>query len=108
MSRRKATPEIGPGEITQAELVRFRRLKARQKLLDADVSELSRSIIDRLRRHASVERGKWVPHHKPQYARHFSLEVVAAAIGPEAARAIYDTIEPTVRWSLSVDPDESP
>lgn len=102
----KPAPEEPP-EITQAELARFRTLKARQKLLDNDVAELTRSLIDRVKRRATVERGKWLPQVNRQEARHFSLEVVAATIGTEEARAILATITPTVRESLSLIPDES-
>jgi hypothetical protein len=82
-------------------------MKARQKLLDADVSELTRSLIDRVKRRATVEPGKWLPQVSRQEARHFSLEVVEAAVGPVLAKAILLTIEPTVREALSLIPDES-
>jgi hypothetical protein len=91
----------------QDELAKWRRMKARQKLLDADVSELTRSLIDRVKRRATVEPGRWLPMVGRQEARHFSLEVVEAAVGVEAARAILAGIEPTVRESLSLIPDES-
>lgn len=98
-----APPEPDPEpEITQAELVRYRRLKARQKLLDADVSELTRSLIDRVKRRASVERGKWIVGVYPQESRQFSKEIVAEAFGEKAMLEVFATIKPTVRETLTL------
>lgn len=94
-------------EITQDELVRYRRMSARLKLLENDVSELRRSLIDRVKRRASVEPGKWLPQVSRQESRHFSAEVVEAAVGTEAMRAMLAAIKPTVREGLVIIPDES-
>ena len=102
-------PEAPPErhDITQEELIRYRRMSARLKLLENDVSELRRSLIDRVKRRASVEPGKWLPQVSRQESRHFSAEVVEAALGAEAMRAMLAAIKPTVREGLVIIPDET-
>lgn len=106
----KPTPKPKPApepEIIQEELVKWRRLKARQKLLDNDVAELTRSLIDRVKMRASVEPGRWIPQVGRMESRHFSAEIVEEAFGTEAMREVLATIKPTVRETLSLIPDES-
>jgi len=104
---RPPEPEPEPdGPITQAELVEYRRLRKRLEVLEEDVSDRRQSLVDRLRRGAAVESGRWIPRLHRQEARHFSAEVVEEAFGVEAMREVLAMIRPAVRWSVSIDPDE--
>lgn len=100
-TRAKAPP------ITQAELVAYRRLAARLKLLEADVSERKRDLIARVRARAAVEPGRWLPQVLTRESRHFSAEIVERAFGKDSMLEVYAGIPPTVTYIFGVIEEES-